>query len=84
MKAALDGADMRQARFKKAKLSLSNMQDAKLEGADMRGIRGRYAVWRRADWWNARMDETLSKALNKKWPRAENESLIQGSPTRIN
>ncbi len=64
---------MRQARFKKAKLSLSNMQDAKLEGADMRGIRGRYAVWRRADWWNARMDETLSKALNKKWPRAENE-----------
>ena len=49
------------------------MQGARLEGADMRGIRGRYAIWRAADWWNARLDDGLAKALSKKWPRAENE-----------
>ena len=49
------------------------MQGAKLEGTDMRGIRGRYALWRAADWWNARLDDSLAKALAKKWPRAENE-----------
>lgn len=72
-KAALDGADLRGARLLRAKLSMSNMQGARLEGADMRGIRGRYAIWRAADWWNARLDDGLAKALSKKWPRAENE-----------
>ena len=47
MKAALDDSDMRNARFIKAKLSLSNMQGARMDGADLRGIRGRYAIWRR-------------------------------------
>ncbi len=73
MKAAFDKADLRGARFIRAKISLSNLQDAKLDGCDLRGIRGRYATWRRADWWNAKMDESLEKALSKKWPRHENE-----------
>ena len=47
----------------------SNLQGARLNGADMRGIRGKYAVWRGANWWDATMDESLTKALSKKWPR---------------
>ena len=69
MKAALDGSDMRDARFVKAKLSLSNMQGAKMDRADLRGIRGRYAIWRDANWWDAKMDDSLRKALGKKWPK---------------
>ncbi len=69
MKAALDGADLRGAHFVKAKLSLSNLQGARLDGADMRGIRGRYATWRRANWWDARLSDDLERALGKKWPR---------------
>ncbi len=69
MKAALDGSDMRNARFLKAKLSLSNMQGANMRGADLRGIRGRYAIWRDTNWWEAKMDDSLRKALSKKWPK---------------
>jgi uncharacterized protein YjbI with pentapeptide repeats len=69
MKAALDGSDMRNARFTKAKLSLSNLQGARMNGADLRGIRGRYAIWRDANWWDAKMDDSLRKALSKKWPK---------------
>ena len=69
MKAALDGADLRGARLLKAKLGLSNLQGAKLDGADMRGIRGRYAIWRDANWWDAILDDSLRKALSKKWPK---------------
>jgi uncharacterized protein YjbI with pentapeptide repeats len=69
MKVALDGADLRGAKMIKARLSFSNLQGARLDGADMRGIRGKYAVWRDANWWDATMDESLSKALAKKWPR---------------
>ena len=69
MKAALDGADLRGARMVKARLGLSNLQGARLDGADMRGIRGKYAIWRGANWWDATMDESLTKALSKKWPR---------------
>ncbi len=67
--ALLGGADLRGARLIKANLGLSNLQGARLDGADMRGIRGKYAVWRDANWWDATMDESLSKALAKKWPR---------------
>ena len=69
MKAAFDNADMRNASFIKAKMNLSNFQGAKLEGADLRGIRGRYAIWRKANWWDAKMDEGLRAALTKKWPK---------------
>ena len=69
MKAALDGADLRGAKMIKARLGFSNLQGARVDGADMRGIRGKYAVWRDANWWDATMDESLSKALAKKWPR---------------
>ena len=40
MKCALDGADLRGARLTKAKLNLSNFQDAKMDGADLRGVEG--------------------------------------------
>ena len=69
MKAALDGADLRGARLLKAKLGLSNLQGARLDGADMRGIRGRYAIWRGANWWDDILDDSLRKALSKKWPK---------------
>jgi uncharacterized protein YjbI with pentapeptide repeats len=69
MKAAFDNADMRDAVFIKAKMNLSNFQGAKLEGADLRGIRGRYAIWRKANWWDAKMDDGLRAALTKKWPK---------------
>ena len=42
---------------------------ARLDRAVMRGIRGKYAVWSGANWWDATMDESLTKALSKKWPR---------------
>jgi uncharacterized protein YjbI with pentapeptide repeats len=71
MKAALDDSDMRNARFIKAKLSLSNKQGARMDGADLRGIRGRYAIWREANWWDATMDDSLRKALSKKWPKPQ-------------
>jgi len=55
----------------KAKLNLSNFQDARLDGADLRGVRGRYAIWRRANWWDAKMNDDLKEALKKKWPKPE-------------
>ena len=39
------------------------------DGADLRGIRGRYAIWREANWWEATMDDGLRNALEKKWPK---------------
>ena len=57
--------------FLKAKMNLSNFQGSKLDGADLRGIRGRYAIWRNANWWDARMNDDLRKALTKKWPRED-------------
>ena len=69
MKAAFDGADMRGASFIKAKLNLSNFQGCRLDGADLRGIRGRYAIWRNANWWDAKMNDDLREVLTKKWPR---------------
>ena len=53
------------------KMNLSNFQGAKLEGADLRGIRGRYAIWRKANWWDAKMDDGLRAALTKKWPKEQ-------------
>ena len=50
MKAAFDDADMRNASFVKARMNLSNFQRCRLDGADLRGIRGRYAIWRDANW----------------------------------
>jgi len=69
MKAAFDNADMRDAVFVKARMNLSNFQGTKLDRADLRGIRGKYAIWRSANWWDARMDDNLRKALGKKWPK---------------
>ena len=69
MKCAFDGADMRGARFLKARMNMSNFQNTQLENADLRGIRGRYAIWREANWWDAKMDDDLAKVLAKKWPR---------------
>ena len=69
MKAAFDHADMRDAIFLKARMNLSNFQGSKLDRADLRGIRGRYAIWRDANWWDARMNDDLRVALSKKWPK---------------
>jgi uncharacterized protein YjbI with pentapeptide repeats len=69
MKAAFDHADMRDAIFLKARMNLSNFQGSKLDRADLRGIRGRYAIWRDANWWDARMNDELRVALSKKWPK---------------
>ena len=69
MKAAFDDADMRGASFVKARMNLSNFQRCRLDEADLRGIRGRYAIWRDANWWDATMDEDLRTALGKKWPK---------------
>ncbi len=71
MKAAFDGADMRDASFIKARMNLSNFQWCRLDRADLRGIRGRYAIWREANWWDAIMDDDLRAALTKKWPKKE-------------
>jgi len=69
MKAAFDDADMRDASFVKARMNLSNFQRCRLDRADLRGIRGRYAIWRDANWWDAIMDDDLRTALGKKWPK---------------
>ena len=69
MKAAFDNADMRDAIFIKARMNLSNFQGTKLGRADLRGIRGRYAIWRNANWWDAKMNNDLRGALSKKWPK---------------
>jgi uncharacterized protein YjbI with pentapeptide repeats len=69
MKAAFDDADMRDASFVKARMNLSNFQRCRLDRADLRGIRGRYAIWRDANWWDARMNDDLREALTKKWPK---------------
>lgn len=69
MKAAFDHADMRDAIFLKARMNLSNFQGSKLDRADLRGIRGRYAIWRNANWWDAKMNDDLRGALSKKWPK---------------
>ena len=69
MKAAFDHADMRDAIFIKARMNLSNFQGTKLNRADLRGIRGRYAIWRDANWWDAKMNDDLRGALSKKWPK---------------
>ena len=69
MKTAFDGADMRGATFIKAKMNLSNFQGCRLDNADLRGIRGRYAIWRNANWWDAKMNDALREVLTKKWPR---------------
>ena len=69
MKAAFDHADMRDAIFLKARMNLSNFQGSKLDRADLRGIRGRYAIWRDANWWDARMNDDLRAVLSQKWPK---------------
>ncbi len=71
MKSAFDGADLRGADLRKARLNLSNFRNCRLEGADLRGVRGKYAIWQGSDWWNAKLDEGLEKALAKKWPRPD-------------
>ena len=77
MKAAFDGADMRDGIFVKARMNLSNSQGTRLDGADLRGIRGKYAIWRGANWWDARMDDELREALAKKWPRPLTEGVSE-------
>ena len=69
MKAALDGADLRGGEDGEGPTGVVQPAGARLDGADMRGIRGKYAVWREANWWDAIMDESLTKALSKKWPK---------------
>ena len=56
MKAAFDNADMRNVKAKKARFGLANFQNARMDGADLRGIRGRYAVWRGANWWDEKYE----------------------------
>ena len=67
MKSAFDNCDFRGADLRKARLNISNFRNCRFKGADLRGIRGRYAIWEGSDWWNAKMDEDLRKALTKKW-----------------
>ncbi len=67
MKSAFDDCDFRGADLRKARLNISNFRNCQFEGADLRGIRGRYAIWDGSDWWNAKMDDDLFKALSKKW-----------------
>ena len=73
MKSAFDGADLRGADLRKARMNLSNFRNCKLAGADLRGIRGKYAIWQGSDWWNATLDEKLVKALKKKWPKPDED-----------
>ena len=73
MKSAFDNCDFRGADLRKAKLNISNFRNCKFKGADLRGIRGRYAIWEGSDWWNAKMDDDLIKALSKKWRRPDEE-----------
>ncbi|HJN56195.1 MAG TPA: pentapeptide repeat-containing protein [Candidatus Poseidoniales archaeon] len=74
MKAALDRACLQNIDARRAKFGLANMQGADVKGADLRGIRGKYAVWRGVNWWEARLSDQLHKSLKKKWPRAEAEA----------
>ena len=69
----LDNIDFRGADLRKARLNLSNFNNCKFAGADLRGIRGKYAIWRGSDWWNATLDESLEKALKKKWPKPSDD-----------
>jgi uncharacterized protein YjbI with pentapeptide repeats len=73
MKSAFDNCDFRGADLRKAKLNISNFRNCKFKGADLRGIRGRYAIWEGSDWWNAKMDDDLIKALSKKWRKPDEE-----------
>ena len=61
------------ADFTETDFSGSNFRNCKFKGADLRGIRGRYAIWEGSDWWNAKMDDDLIKALSKKWRRPDEE-----------
>lgn len=74
MKAALDRACLRNIDARRAKFGLANLQGADVKGADLRGIRGKYAVWRGVNWWEARLSDPLHKSLSKRWPRAESEA----------
>lgn len=69
MKANFQGADLRGAVFLKAKMNLSNFNGCRLDRADLRGIRGRYSIWKNANWWDAIINEDLKKVLSKKWPK---------------
>lgn len=73
MKSAFDNCDFRGADLRKAKLNISNFRNCKFKGADLRGIRGRYAIWDGSDWWNAKMNDDLIKALSKKWGKPDEE-----------
>jgi len=73
MKSAFDGSDFRGADLRKARLNLSNFNNCQFKDADIRGIRGRYAIWQGSDWWNAKLDDDLAKALAKKWPRPKDD-----------
>jgi len=73
MKSAFDGSDFRNTDLRKARLNLSNFRNCQFAGADLRGIRGRYAIWQGSDWWNAKLDDDLRKALSKKWPQPSSE-----------
>ncbi len=74
MKAALDRACLRNIDARRAKFGLANLQGADVKGADLRGIRGKYAVWRGVNWWEARLSDSLHKSLKKRWPRDEAEA----------
>jgi uncharacterized protein YjbI with pentapeptide repeats len=73
MKSNFDNCDFRGADLRKAKMNMADFRNCKLAGADLRGIRGRYAIWQGADWWNAKVDEDLTKVLQKKWRRPESD-----------
>lgn len=73
MKSAFDDCDFRGTDLRKAKMNMSNFRNCRFGGADLRGIRGRYAIWEGSDWWNAKVDEDLAKALEKKWGRPSEE-----------
>ncbi|MBT7937599.1 MAG: pentapeptide repeat-containing protein [Euryarchaeota archaeon] len=73
MKSAFDNCDFRGADLRKAKLNISNFRNCKFKGADLRGVRGRYAIWEGSDWWNAKMNDDLIKALSKKWRKPDEE-----------
>ena len=74
MKSSFDDCDFSGADLRKARLNLSNFRNCKFEGADLRGIRGRYAIWEGSDWWNAKMNDDLRKALSKKWGKPPEEN----------
>ena len=69
MKASFDDADRRDASFVKARMNLSNFQRCRLDRADLRGLRGRYAIWRDANCWEDPMDHSLRNVLGTIWPQ---------------